>query len=70
MRSGYAITIKGFVWVDQKDLADHRTVLDAISLAFPESSNVASNPGPMFARMDIEDFVVRPVQRRAKEGGA
>jgi hypothetical protein len=65
-RSGYAIKITGFVPTDPKDLAGHRKILDAIDEAMKIPTEDANTADALFRLMEIEQFDVKPVTRRAK----
>lgn len=76
-RSGYAVTIRGFIQVVPSDLALHGEVLaeitEAKKIADEEGDILAPDPRPsadaMLRRMEIEQFDVKPVTRRAKGEG-
>lgn len=69
-RSGYAIRIVGFVPTDPKDLAGHRAILEAIDLATKNPAGAeGSTTDALFRLMEVEAFDVKPVTRRAKDGG-
>lgn len=63
MRSGYAVTIKGFVGVNSKDLAEHANVLGAIAKA---QNSTEPDANDLFALMKVDLFEVKPVSRRAE----
>lgn len=68
-RSGYTILIKGFVPVDPKDLAAHRRALDAIDLATKSPMHAdegTTTTDALFRLMEVEEFAVKPVQRRGE----
>lgn len=72
-RTGYQITIKGFVAVDPGDLEGHAAAIDAIQKAKERAAKtyeVGDKPdaNPFFDRLDVELFEARPVTRR-KGGG-
>lgn len=68
-RSGYAITIKGFLPVDPKDLAGHRKALDAIDMATksPSGADEGQTTDALFRLLKVEEFSVKPVQRRGEQ---
>lgn len=70
-RSGYAVTIRAFIPVDPSDLDGHAKVLEAIREARTPSGDPDNGAGPnqMFGLMEVEQFDVKPVTRRAKGGG-
>lgn len=73
-RSGYAVTIRGFIPVDPANLADHGKAIaevnDAKALATGAFAlDESPSADAMFCRMLIETFDVKPVTRRAKDGG-
>lgn len=62
MQSGYAITIRAFIPIDPKNIETHANALEAIrgaqaDKAFDDLMTIAK----------IEEFTVKPVQRREKE---
>ena len=63
-RSGYQILIKGFVQVDPKNLAQHKAALEAVELA--QSGAKGGSLDALFKLMEIEEFAVKPVQRRGE----
>lgn len=70
-RSGYAVTIRGFIPVDPSDLDQHAMVIEAIREARTPLGDPDNGAGPnqMFSIMEVETFDVKPVTRRAKDGG-
>lgn len=69
-RSGYAVVIRGFVPIDPKDLVKHRQALDAIDLATKAPSTAepgTSTTDALFKLMEVEEFQVKPVQRRGEQ---
>lgn len=67
-RSGYAVTIRGFLPVDPSDLDQHEKVLAAIREArSPSGPPNTTGADPMLGWMEVEVFEVRPVTRRGKE---
>ncbi len=64
------IRITGFVPTDPKDLAGHRAILDAIDLATKSpAATEGSTTDALFRLLEIEQFDVKPVTRRAKDEG-
>ena len=74
-RAGYAVTIRAFIPVAQSDLHQHAKALAEINEAKTLASGMIK-PGEvvsadaMFRRMEVEQFDVKPVSRRAKEDNA
>lgn len=76
-RSGYAVTIRGFIPVVPSDLPEHGKAIAEINEAKILATGTigAINPDdvmsadPMFRRMTVESFEVKPVTRRGKEEG-
>lgn len=71
MRSGYLVTIRGFIEVNPGNLDDHSKVLAEINEARSCATGayeVDEKPttDKMFARMTTEKFDVRPIQRRER----
>lgn len=80
MRSGYHVTIKGFIPTNPKDLAGHSEIMKAITDAKASTSKEKESPNlgdiiegdkslfpsadPMMALLEVETFDVKPVQRR------
>lgn len=67
-RSGYSVTIRGFVPVDPKDLDKHSAALAALTRAkTPATAEVGESPtDALFKLMELEEFDVKPVQRRGE----
>lgn len=70
-RSGYAVTIRGFIPVDPSDLADHGEVIAAITAAKALATSayeIGETPSAdaMIKQMEVETFEVRPITRREK----
>lgn len=68
-RTGYQITIKGFVAVDPGDLEGHAAAIDAIQKAKERTLRtyeVGETPdaNPFFDLLDVETFEARYVTRR------
>lgn len=75
MRSGYAVTIKGFIPSNPNDLDGHAAILKAIQDAKsvpatpPPESGAAPGPSadPFLRLLEVEDFTVKAVRREAAE---
>lgn len=63
MRSGYAVTIRGFIPIDKSDLVGHRKALEAVAEAKGDAGS-DRDPKALFDLLDVEEFSVKPVQRK------